>query len=232
MNLLPGPTGNNSVHESSEDRVELLGEFVTSTAPQAHLADVVGIRALDELLVARLQHEVLVDDGVPPHVRLLQLPAPRGIARIGGIHLGQEAESEPVEVWPQRAVMGIPGIELPILDEQAGQRPRRCPPTAACAFVNSSSSICDWVFQCWSALEAMDGSEGSIRHPHHVCLPAPGHAARRRRGEALEFNLMRALKVQVRRRRLVLGILAAKAELDAGQAIAEDDLWVRLRAIR
>jgi hypothetical protein len=43
---------------------------------------------------------------------------------------------------------------------------------------------------------------------------------------------MRALKVQVRRRRLVLGILAAEAELDAGQAIAEDDLWVRLRAIR
>jgi hypothetical protein len=27
-------------------------------------------------------------------------------------------------------------------------------------------------------------------------------------------------------------ILAAEAELDAGQAITEDDLWVRLRAIR
>jgi hypothetical protein len=27
-------------------------------------------------------------------------------------------------------------------------------------------------------------------------------------------------------------ILAAEAELDSGQAITEDDLWVRLRAIR
>ena len=103
---------------SANDAVELSGELVATPSPSPDVEDVVRIRPLRGPFVRWFELEVLVDDGVAPDVELLEAAPETAVPLAGRIDLRQEAETQAVEIRPQRTGVRVSGVELAVVSKE------------------------------------------------------------------------------------------------------------------